>query len=59
METPDRAKRLLAETMLFEGGVIARRGDVGSKTSVSDYHKIEQDNQTSMYSVSDVHGIQW
>ena len=36
--------------MLFEGGVIARRGDVGAKTTVSDYHKIEQDNETSMYS---------
>ena len=43
-------KTTVSETMLFEGGVIARRGDVGSKTSVSDYHKIEQDNQTSMYS---------
>ncbi len=43
-------KTTVAETMLFEGGVIARRGDVVSKTTVSDYHKIEQDNQTSMYS---------
>ncbi|MFO7671587.1 MAG: elongation factor G [Bacteroidales bacterium] len=43
-------KTTLAETMIFEGGVIARRGEVGSKTTVSDYHKIEQDNQTSMYS---------
>ena len=50
METPGQGKTTLAETMLFEGGVIARRGDVVSKTSVSDYHQIEQENQTSMYS---------
>ncbi len=43
-------KTTVSETMLFEGGVIARRGEVGAKTTVSDYHKIEQDNQTSMYS---------
>ncbi len=43
-------KTTLAETMIFEGGIIARRGEVSSKTTVSDYHKIEQDNQTSMYS---------
>ncbi len=43
-------KTTVSETMLFEGGVIDRRGDVAAKTSVSDYHKIEQDNQTSMYS---------
>jgi elongation factor G len=43
-------KTTSAETMIFEGGIIARRGEVGSKTTVSDYHKIEQDNQTSMYS---------
>ena len=43
-------KNTLAETMLFEGGVIARRGDVDSKSTVSDFNQIEQENQTSMYS---------
>ena len=43
-------KTTLAETMLFEGGVIDRRGDVDSKNTVSDFHQIEQENQTSMYS---------
>ncbi len=43
-------KTTLVEAMLFEGGVIDRRGDVDSKTTVSDYHQIEQENQTSMYS---------
>jgi elongation factor G len=43
-------KTTLAEAMLFEGGVIDRRGDVDSKNTVSDHHQIEQENQTSMYS---------
>lgn len=43
-------KTTVAETMLFEGGVIDRRGDVDHKNTVSDHHQIEQDNQTSMYS---------
>ena len=43
-------KTTLVEAMLFEGGVIDRRGDVDSKNTVSDYHQIEQENQTSMYS---------
>lgn len=43
-------KTTLAEAMLFEGGVIDRRGDVDSKNTVSDSKAIEQENQTSMYS---------
>ncbi|MCK5136567.1 MAG: elongation factor G [Bacteroidales bacterium] len=43
-------KTTLAEAMLFEGGVIDRRGDVDSKNTMSDYNQIEQENQTSMYS---------
>ena len=43
-------KTTFAESMLFEGGVIDRRGDVDSKNTVSDYNQIEQENQTSMYS---------
>ncbi|MDF1575623.1 MAG: elongation factor G [Bacteroidales bacterium] len=43
-------KTTLVEAMLFEGGVIDRRGDVDHKNTVSDFHQIEQDNQTSMYS---------
>jgi len=43
-------KTTLAEAMLFEGGVIPRRGDVDHKNTVSDFHQIEQENQTSMYS---------
>lgn len=43
-------KTTVAETMLFQGGLIDRRGDVESKNTVSDFHQIEQDNQTTMYS---------
>jgi len=43
-------KTTLVEAMLFEGGVIPRRGDVDHKNTVSDYHQIEQENQTTMYS---------
>ncbi len=43
-------KTTLVEAMLFEGGVIDRRGDVDHKNTVSDFHQIEQENETSMYS---------
>lgn len=43
-------KTTLAEAMLFEGGVINRRGDVGSKNTVSDYHLIEQEYGNSVMS---------
>jgi elongation factor G len=43
-------KTTLAETMMFEGGVIDRRGDVSSNNTVSDYHKIEHQYQSSIYS---------
>ncbi len=43
-------KTTLVEAMLFEGGVIDRKGDVDHKNTVSDFHQIEQENQTSMFS---------
>jgi elongation factor G len=43
-------KTTLAEAMLFEGGVINRRGDVQSKNTVSDYHLIEQEYGNSVFS---------
>ncbi len=43
-------KTALAEAMLFEGGVIGRRGNIAEGTTVSDYHKIERENQTSVFS---------
>jgi len=43
-------KTTLAEAMLFEGGVINRRGDVSSKNTVSDYHLIVQEYGNSVFS---------
>jgi elongation factor G len=43
-------KTTLAEAMLFEGGVIERRGDVESKNTVSDFKEIEQNNNSSVFS---------
>jgi len=43
-------KTTLAEAMLFEGGVIERRGDIKHKNTVSDYSLIEQENDSSIYS---------
>jgi elongation factor G len=43
-------KTTLAEAMLFEGGVINRRGDVGQKNTISDYHEIEHERESSVFS---------
>jgi len=43
-------KTTLAEAMLFNGGVIERRGTVEAKNTVSDYKPIEQENRNSVYS---------
>ena len=41
-------KTTLAEAMLFEGGVIKRRGNVDDKNTVSDYRPIELERQNSV-----------
>ncbi|HQQ01691.1 MAG TPA: elongation factor G [Bacteroidales bacterium] len=43
-------KTTLAEDMLFEGGVINRRGSIEDKSTVSDYRDIELERQNSIYS---------
>lgn len=43
-------KTTLAEAMLFNGGVIERRGTVEGRNSVSDYRPIEHENGNSIYS---------
>jgi elongation factor G len=43
-------KTTLAEAMLFNGGVIERRGTVDAKNTVSDYRPIEHENGNSVYS---------
>jgi len=41
-------KTTLAEAMLFEGGIISRRGTVEDKNTVSDYRPIELERQASV-----------
>ncbi|MCB9015918.1 MAG: elongation factor G [Lentimicrobiaceae bacterium] len=43
-------KTTLSESMLFEGGLITRRGTVEDKNTVSDYREIELERQNSVSS---------
>ncbi len=43
-------KTTLAETMLFEAGLIPRRGRVEDKNTVSDHHELEHERGSSVYS---------
>jgi len=45
-------KTTLAETMLFEAGVINRRGAVEDRNTISDYHELEHDRGNSVYATS-------
>lgn len=45
-------KTTLAETMLFEAGLISRRGTVEEKNTISDYHEIEHERGNSVYATS-------
>lgn len=45
-------KTTLAEAMLFEAGLINRRGTVEEKTTISDYHEIEHERGNSVYATS-------
>ncbi|MDH3322393.1 MAG: elongation factor G, partial [Flavobacteriaceae bacterium] len=42
-------KTTLAETMLFEAGLLNRRGSVEDKNTIADYHPIEQERETSIF----------
>ncbi len=46
---PKAGKTLLAEDMLFEAGIIHRRGTIEGKNTVSDYHEIEQERGNSVF----------
>ena len=50
-------KTTLAESMLFESGVIKRRGTVESKNTVSDYFPVEQEYGYSVFST--VFNVEW
>ena len=45
-------KTTLAETMLFEAGIIQRRGTVEDKNTVSDFHEVEHQRENSVYATS-------
>ena len=42
-------KTTLAETMLFEAGLINRRGTIENLNTVSDYHEIEHERGNSVF----------
>jgi len=42
-------KTTLAETMLFEAGILNRRGSVEDGNTASDYHPVEQDRGSSVF----------
>jgi elongation factor G len=43
-------KTTLAECMLFEAGLTKRRGSIAAKNTVSDYHDLETERQSSVFS---------
>jgi elongation factor G len=45
-------KTTLAEAMLFEAGLLNRRGTVEEKNTVSDYHEIEHERGSSVYATT-------
>ncbi len=45
-------KTTLSETMLYEAGIINRRGSVEEKNTVSDYHEIEKERGSSVYATT-------
>ena len=50
-------KTTLAEAMLYEGGLIKRRGSVEAKNTVSDYFPVEQEYGYSVFST--VFNVEW
>ncbi|NNK82575.1 MAG: elongation factor G [Flavobacteriaceae bacterium] len=42
-------KTTLSETMLFEAGLLNRRGTIEDKNTVSDYHEIEHERSASVF----------
>ncbi len=49
---PKAGKTLLAEDMIFEAGIIHRRGTIEGKNTVSDFHEIEQERGNSVFAAS-------
>jgi elongation factor G len=49
---PKAGKTLLAEDMLFEAGIIHRRGTIEGRNTISDYHEIEQERGNSVFATT-------
>ncbi|RXK62155.1 elongation factor G [Lacibacter luteus] len=43
-------KTTLAESMLYEAGIINRRGSIAERNTVADYHELEQERGNSVFS---------
>src|SRR5881392_1086732 len=43
-------KTTLAECMLFEAGIITRRGSIAERNTTGDYHELEQERGNSIFS---------
>ena len=43
-------KTTLAECMLFEAGLISRRGNIAERNTIGDYHELEQERGNSIFS---------
>lgn len=54
---PGSGKTTLAEAMLYEGGIIKRRGTIEGKNTVSDYFPVEQEYGYSVFST--VFHVEW
>lgn len=57
MGSSGAGKTTLAEAMLFESGVINRRGSIAAKNTVCDYFPVEQDYGYSVFST--VFHVEW
>ncbi len=49
---PKAGKTLLAEDMLFEAGIVHRRGTIEGQNTVSDYHDIEHERGNSVFATA-------
>ncbi|HYG20177.1 MAG TPA: GTP-binding protein, partial [Ohtaekwangia sp.] len=49
---PKAGKTLLAEDMIYEAGIIHRRGTIEGKNTISDYHEIEQERGNSVFATA-------
>jgi elongation factor G len=49
---PKAGKTLLAEDMIYEAGIVHRRGTIEGKNTVSDYHEIEHERGNSVFATA-------